>query len=73
MAETFRPGDVLVSLMSQYTPQPGAEGKLARRVTKAEYRAAAEYLANCGITDGYTQERTSAREEYTPEFNLSGL
>ena len=73
VAETFRPGDVLVSLMSQYTPQPGAEGKLARRVTKAEYRAAAEYLANCGITDGYTQERTSAREEYTPEFDLSGL
>ena len=36
-------------------------------------RAAAEYLANCGITDGYTQERTSAREEYTPEFDLSGL
>ena len=73
VAEQFRPGDVLFSLMSQYTPQPGAEGKLARRVTKAEYRAAAEYLANCGITDGYTQERTSAREEYTPEFDLSGL
>ena len=54
-------------------PEPGAEGKLARRVTKAEYRAAAEHLANCGITDGYTQERTSAREEYTPDFDLSGL
>ena len=42
VAETFRPGEVLFSLMSQYTPQPGAEGKLARRVTKAEYRAADE-------------------------------
>ena len=73
VAETFRPGDVLFSLMSQYTPQPGVEGKLARRVTRAEYRAAAEYMANCGITDGYTQERTSAREEYTPDFDLSGL
>ena len=30
-------------------------------------------IQKCGITDGYTQERTSAREEYTPEFNLSGL
>lgn len=37
---TFRPGDVLFSLMSQYTPQPGAVGKLARRLTPAEYRAA---------------------------------
>lgn len=73
VAETFRPGEVLFSLMSQYTPQPGASGKLARRVTRAEYRAAAEYMANCGITDGYTQERTSAREEYTPEFDLRGV
>lgn len=73
IAGTFRPGDVLVSLMSQYTPQPGAAGNLRRHVTKAEYRAAAEYMANCGITDGYTQERTSAREEYTPDFDLSGI
>ena len=73
VAGAFRPGEVLFSLMSQYTPQPGASGKLARRVTRAEYRAAAEYMANCGITDGYTQERTSAREEYTPDFDLSGV
>ena len=73
VAETFRPGDVLFSLMSQYTPQPGAEGKLARQVTKAEYRAAVAYMENCGITDGFTQERTSAREEYTPDFDLSGI
>ena len=73
VAETFRPGDVLFSLMSQYTPQPGAVGALARHVTRAEYRAAAAYMENCGIASGYTQERTSAREEYTPEFDLSGL
>nr|WP_326127085.1 radical SAM protein [uncultured Oscillibacter sp.] len=73
VAETFRPGEVLFSLMSQYTPRPGAEGKLGRHVTRVEYRAAAEYMANCGITDGYTQERTSAREEYTPEFNMQGI
>ena len=73
VAETFRPGEVLFSLMSQYTPQPGAEGRLGRHVTKGEYRAAAEYMANCGITDGYTQERTSAREEYTPEFDMRGI
>nr|WP_325212496.1 4Fe-4S cluster-binding domain-containing protein [uncultured Oscillibacter sp.] len=73
VAGTFRPGEVLFSLMSQYTPQPGASGKLARRVTKAEYRAAAAYMENCGVTDGYTQERTSAKEEYTPDFDLSGI
>lgn len=73
VAETFRPGDVLFSLMSQYTPQPGASGNLRRHVTRAEYRAAAEYMENCGIVDGYTQERTSAKEEYTPDFDLSGI
>ena len=73
VAETFRPGEVLFSLMSQYTPQPGAKGPLARHVTGTEYRAAVAYMENCGITDGYTQERTSAREEYTPDFDLRGV
>ena len=73
VAETFRPGEVLFSLMAQYTPQPGAVGSMARHVTKAEYRAAVAYMENCGITDGYTQERTSAKEEYTPDFDLRGL
>lgn len=73
VAEHFAPGQVLFSLMSQYTPQPGAAGNLARHVTAAEYRAAVAYMENCGITDGYTQERTSAREEYTPDFDLAGV
>lgn len=73
VAENFRRGEVLFSLMSQYTPQPGAEGLLARHVTRAEYRAAAAYMENCGITDGFTQERTAAREEYTPAFDLTGV
>ena len=73
VAESFAPGEVLFSLMAQYTPQPGAEGNLKRHVTAAEYRAAAEYMENCGITDGFTQERTSAKEEYTPPFDLTGI
>ena len=73
VAEHFHPGDVLFSLMSQYTPQPGAVGNLARHVTGAEYRSAVTYMENCGIVDGFTQERTSAKEEYTPEFDLSGI
>lgn len=73
VARTFRPGQVLFSLMSQYTPQPNARGVLARHVTAAEYRAAVEYMENCGITDGFTQQRTSAKEEYTPPFDLTGV
>ena len=73
VAETFRSGQVLFSLMAQYTPQPGATGPMARHVTGAEYAAAVAYMENCGITDGFTQERTSAREEYTPDFDLTGV
>ena len=73
VAENFAPGQVLLSLMAQYTPQPGAEGAMARHVTGAEYRAAVAYMENCGIVDGFTQERTSAKEEYTPPFDLTGV
>ena len=73
VAQTFSPGQVLFSLMSQYTPQPGAEGPLGRHVTAGEYRSAVDYMKNCGITDGFTQERTAAREEYTPPFDLTGV
>ena len=73
IAENFAPGEVLVSLMSQYTPQPGAEGLLRRRITGGEYRAARAYMENLGLTDGYYQDSSSAREEYTPPFDLTGL
>lgn len=73
VAEHFAPGEVLFSLMAQYTPQPGAEGLLARRITKMEYRSALQYMENLGITDGYSQDADSARREYTPDFDLTGI
>ena len=39
----------------------------------ANGRAAVAYMENCGIENGFTQERTSAREEYTPPFDLTGV
>ena len=56
-----------------YPPSLAQRDPLRRHVTAAEYRAAAEYMANCGIVDGFVQERTSAREEYTPAFDLTGV
>jgi len=73
VSKRFAPGQVLFSLMAQYTPQPNAQGVLARHVTASEYRAAAQYMENCGIVDGFLQQRTSAREEYTPPFDLTGV
>ena len=73
VASRFSPGDILFSLMSQYTPQIGAKGALSRRITGAEYRAAVDYMRACGVTDGFVQEKSSAKEEYTPIFDLSGI
>ena len=73
VADHFRPGQVLFSLMAQYTPQSGAEGLLARRVPKMEYRAAVQYMENLGIVDGFCQDAASAIAEYTPDFDLTGL
>ncbi len=69
----FPPRTVLFSLMSQYTPQPGSTGALARRLNEREYRAAVQYMRDCGLTDGFCQELSSAKEEYTPVFNLQGV
>ena len=74
VAGEFAPGTVLFSLMSQYTPwgDLSAVPELNRRLRPGEMRAAQEYMHNLGL-DGFTQERTSAREEYTPPFDLTGI
>lgn len=68
-------GGFLLSLMSQYTPcHRAAEHKaLARRISTYEYRRAVNYAVELGLTDGYMQQRGSAKEEYTPPFDLEGV
>ena len=74
VARTFPPHTVLFSLMSQYTPWGDLSRvpEVNRRLRRGEIRAAQEYMAALGL-DGFTQERTSAREEYTPSFDLTGV
>lgn len=62
------------SLMSQFTPfHRAAEQGLARRVTTYEYRKVVNAAVALGLTEGYMQEKSSAREEYTPPFDLEGI
>ena len=75
VAHEFEPGTVLFSLMSQYTPWGDLAARfpeINRRLRPGEMRTANEYMKNLGLA-GFTQERTSAREEYTPPFDLTGL
>ena len=75
IAETFREGDVLLSLMRQYTPSGRAEDfpEINRRVTDEEYEEAVSYMEALGITEGYTQGKESADGSYTPAFDGTGV
>ena len=64
----------LLSLMSQYTPTENCKQfpEINRRVTTYEYRKVADRAAELGFS-GFAQDRRSAKEEYTPPFNLEGV
>ncbi|HIS51861.1 MAG TPA: radical SAM protein [Candidatus Onthomonas avicola] len=74
VAETFPPGTVLFSLMSQYLPCGRAAKfpELNRRLRSGERRSAQAYMENLGL-EGFTQEPESARNEYIPPFDLTGV
>ena len=69
LREEFDPEDILVSLMSQYTPvyRAGEFHEIDRRLSTFEYRTVAEVLEQSGF-DGYVQQKTSASEEFIPKF-----
>ena len=67
IGENFRPGEVLVSLMSQYTPMPGMPEPLDRRVTQDEYDAVLSWMLLNGL-QGFTQEISAADGCFIPDF-----
>lgn len=75
VADTFKPGDVMFSLMSQYTPAGRADlfPELNCRLSQHEYNMAKAYMEAAEIEDGFFQELSSAKEEYTPPFDLTGV
>ena len=68
------PGCFIPSVMSQYTPfYKAAEHDIGRRITTYEYRRVVNHAMDLGLTAGYMQQKSSAREEYTPSFDLTGI
>ena len=70
ISENFRSGEILVSIMSQYTPLGGLEAPFDRTVTEEEYAAVCSWADLCGIRDGFIQELGSAKAEFVPDWNL---
>ena len=75
MADSLPKGSFLLSLLSQYTPFFRAKDypEINRRVTSYEYKKVLDKALALGLNEGFMQERSSAKEEYTPPFDLEGL
>ena len=67
IGENFAPGEVLVSLMRQYTPMPGLPAPLDRRITEDEYDAVLSWMYLNDL-EGFTQEEDAADTAFIPDF-----
>ena len=67
IGDTFAPGEVLVSLMRQYTPMGGLNAPLDRRVTDEEYDAVLSWMYLNDL-EGFTQESEAADQGFIPDF-----
>lgn len=67
IGDSFAPGEVLVSLMRQYTPMGGLPAPLDRRVTDEEYDAVLSWMYLNDL-EGFTQEATAADVGFIPDF-----
>ena len=67
-------GSFIPSIMSQFTPfYKAGEMGLGRRITSYEYKKVLNHALDLGLEEGFCQDKSSAREEYTPPFNLEGV
>ena len=67
IGETFAPGQVLVSLMRQYTPMPGMEPPFDRPITQEEYDAVLSWMYLNDL-EGFIQEESAADARFIPDF-----
>ena len=67
LGENFAPGEILVSLMRQYTPMPGLAAPLDRTVTEDEYQAVLSWMMLNDL-EGFTQEADAADVGFIPDF-----
>ena len=67
IGENFASGEVLVSLMRQYTPMPGLPAPLDRCVTDEEYDAVLSWMYLNDL-EGFAQEDAAASGAFIPDF-----
>ena len=67
IGETFAPGQVLVSLMRQYTPMGDLPAPFDRAISDEEYDAVLSWMYLNDL-EGFTQEETAADRGFIPDF-----
>ena len=67
IGEAFAPGEVLVSLMRQYTPMGSLGAPMDRPITDEEYDSVLSWMYLNDL-QGFTQEESSADTTYIPDF-----
>ena len=67
LGENFAPGEILVSLMRQYTPMPGMPVPLDRKITEEEYDSVLSWMYLNDL-EGFTQEADAADAQFIPDF-----
>ena len=67
IGETFAPGEVLVSLMRQYTPMGGLSAPFDRPITEEEYDSVLSWMYLNDL-EGFTQETSAADSRFIPDF-----
>ena len=67
IGETFAPGQVLVSLMRQYTPMGGMPAPFDRPITDEEYEAVLSWMYLNDL-EGFVQEEAAADRGFIPDF-----
>ena len=67
IGETFAPGEVLVSLMRQYTPMGGLSSPFDRPITEEEYDSVLSWMYLNDL-EGFTQDASSADITFIPDF-----
>jgi len=74
LSERFDVEKLPVSIMSQYFPAGRAKDfpEINRKVTTLEYNKVVDHAKKLGFKLGFVQERTSAKEEYVPDFDYTG-
>ena len=67
IGENFAPGEVLVSLMRQYTPVGNLPAPLDRKITDEEYDSVLSWMYLNDL-EGFTQEAEAAGTQFIPDF-----